>query len=217
MIKAIPTNYRGITFRSRLEAHWAVFFDVLGIKYHYELEGFDLGHTCYLPDFFLPGKNVWLEIKPKPPTNEEWNKAASLLLALVKSGSNAGVGILYGRPWLDDTGPEYCYLSFSPQIGRHCLDEEEKEYNDITKDNITIDYIDDDECIFVQCRRCGEISLDGLGIHFPQKARDGYSGLHGCCDRESATLPQTELLLKAYKEATDKKFSSNKDGAQYLL
>lgn len=206
MIKAIPTKHRGITFRSRLEAHWAVFFDELGIKYHYELQGFDLGHVCYLPDFFLPEHNIWIEIKPKAPTHDEWDKAASLLLALVKSGSNAGVGILYGRPWLDDNGPEYCLLYLLPELGRHFFGEDDNNYIDITIENLTTDYIDTGEYIFVQCRRCEKISIDGLGIHFPEKSKDGYSGLHGCCDRESATIPMSSLLLNAYQEATDKKF-----------
>jgi len=42
MVKAINTEYNGYRFRSRLEARWAVFFDALGIKYRYEVEGFDL-------------------------------------------------------------------------------------------------------------------------------------------------------------------------------
>ena len=64
-IKAIETVYKGYRFRSRLEARWAVFFDALGVKWEYEKEGFDLGEAgWYLPDFWLPGLNLWFEIKP---------------------------------------------------------------------------------------------------------------------------------------------------------
>ncbi len=150
MIKAIPTKYRGIPFRSRLEARWAVFFDAIGFKYHYELEGFDLGHVWYLPDFFLQERDTWVEIKPKLPTKEEWYKAASLLLALVKTGSKANVAILYGRPWLDEKNPEYCYLNLMPQIGRHYLNNGEDDYLDVTNESITTEYIDDNERIFVR-------------------------------------------------------------------
>jgi len=63
-MKAIQTNYNGLKFRSRIEARWAVFYDVLGIKYEYEAEGFDLGDgILYLPDFWLPQHQVWAEIK----------------------------------------------------------------------------------------------------------------------------------------------------------
>lgn len=42
MIKAIETGYKGFRFRSRLEARWAIFFDVLDVPWEYEPEGFDL-------------------------------------------------------------------------------------------------------------------------------------------------------------------------------
>ena len=54
MIKAIPTRYHGIKFRSRLEAKWAVFFDACGVDWSYEPEGYSLlDGECYLPDFLL--------------------------------------------------------------------------------------------------------------------------------------------------------------------
>ena|SRR5258708_5909504 len=61
----IETAYNGYRFRSRLEARWAVFFDALGLRYEYEKEGFDLGEAGrYLPDFWLPDLECWLEVKP---------------------------------------------------------------------------------------------------------------------------------------------------------
>ena len=65
VIKSIETVYNGYRFRSRLEARWAVFFDAMGIKYEYEMEGFDLGDgVYYLPDFYLPDLDVFVEVKP---------------------------------------------------------------------------------------------------------------------------------------------------------
>jgi hypothetical protein len=63
-IKAIETAYNGYLFRSRLEARWAVFFDAADIGYAYEPEGFDLDGLHYLPDFWLPDLQAWVEIKP---------------------------------------------------------------------------------------------------------------------------------------------------------
>lgn len=64
-IKAIETYYNGYKFRSRLEARWAVFFDAACISYWYEPEGFTLPDgTCYLPDFYLPDENMYVEVKP---------------------------------------------------------------------------------------------------------------------------------------------------------
>lgn len=50
-IKAIETKYNGFRFRSRLEARWAIFFDSIGLKYEYEIEGFEMNGIRYLPVF----------------------------------------------------------------------------------------------------------------------------------------------------------------------
>ena len=42
-LRAIPTKYAGHTFRSRLEARWALFFDLLHLPWEYEPEGYFLG------------------------------------------------------------------------------------------------------------------------------------------------------------------------------
>jgi hypothetical protein len=78
MIKAIATKYDGRFFRSRTEARWAVFFNAIGIKYEYEKEGFKLEHGCYLPDFWLPEIDCWIEIKGEKPTENENNLCSDL-------------------------------------------------------------------------------------------------------------------------------------------
>lgn len=63
-VKAIETRYAGCQFRSRLEARWAVFFDNLDIRWEYEPQGFtSVFGTPYLPDFHLPGDDLWVEVK----------------------------------------------------------------------------------------------------------------------------------------------------------
>jgi hypothetical protein len=79
--RAIETRYKGYRFRSRLEARWAVFFDALSVTWEYEKEGYDLGDSgWYLPDFWLPGLNMWVEVKPNAEawTREATDKAAEL-------------------------------------------------------------------------------------------------------------------------------------------
>lgn len=57
----IPTTYRGVRFRSRLEAKWACFFDLMGWRWEYE--PFDA--DGYIPDFVLLGDDpVLVEVKP---------------------------------------------------------------------------------------------------------------------------------------------------------
>lgn len=78
--KAIETLYRGHRFRSRLEARWACFFDALGISWEYEGEGYVLEGVKYLPDFWLPEQECFVEIKGQEPTMEEKIKARLLSL-----------------------------------------------------------------------------------------------------------------------------------------
>jgi hypothetical protein len=59
---AIPTTYKGVRFRSRLEAKWAAFFDA--VDWPWEYEPIDLGG--YIPDFVLPftPAPILVEVKP---------------------------------------------------------------------------------------------------------------------------------------------------------
>jgi hypothetical protein len=70
-IAAIETKWNGITFRSRLEARWAMFMSHLGVPYLYEHEGYELDSGRYLPDFWLPEIGAFLEIKPRQPSTQE--------------------------------------------------------------------------------------------------------------------------------------------------
>jgi len=64
IVKPIPTKYRNVLFRSKLEARWAEFLDRLQIKWNYEVEGYELGNgERYLPDFFLSEQDTFLEVK----------------------------------------------------------------------------------------------------------------------------------------------------------
>lgn len=80
-IKPIPTRYDGYSFRSRLEARWAVFFKTLHLPYRYETDGYRVGGVNYLADFYFPDEEekgltaCYVEIKPNEPTPEEEYKA----------------------------------------------------------------------------------------------------------------------------------------------
>lgn len=87
-IKAIPTYYNGTWYKSRLEARWAVFFDLVGIKFKYEEQPYSMGdyYIQYLPDFVLtnvhwrgehgshyhgkPGSPVFAEVKGRDYYND---------------------------------------------------------------------------------------------------------------------------------------------------
>src|SRR3546814_17155539 len=70
-IKALPSLFKGITFRSRTEARWAVFFEAIGWNWTHEKEGFDLSGEWYLPDFYLADFPMWFEVKPDETDGSE--------------------------------------------------------------------------------------------------------------------------------------------------
>lgn len=69
-IKAIPTKYGGTLFRSRLEARWAAFFDLIGIRWIYEpfeLDGWTPDFMISLPeDAFREVEDTRLLVEVKP-------------------------------------------------------------------------------------------------------------------------------------------------------
>lgn len=110
-----------------------MFYDSLGIPYDYELEGFDLNGLWYLPDFWLPNQDCWVEIKATEPTEGEYEKAARLAAASEKT-----VFIFYGAidrqaeaalsgfessaVWIDPTSLEYggCDYGWLWHECQHC-------------------------------------------------------------------------------------------------
>jgi len=59
----IPTVYNGHTFRSLMEAQWAVFFDYFGFRWNYEPKGFEHDAERYLPDFYIRDFDLYVEVK----------------------------------------------------------------------------------------------------------------------------------------------------------
>ncbi|GAA5648636.1 hypothetical protein [Vibrio proteolyticus] len=98
-VEAIKTTYKGIEYRSRTEARWAVFFDGIGVQFEYEKEYIDLSNgQKYLPDFFLPEFNAFFEVKPNSDAivTEECTKARLLSQDLADQAINV---------WLATGGP----------------------------------------------------------------------------------------------------------------
>lgn len=73
--------YKGIRYRSRHEARWAVFMTELGLPFVYEPEGYKLKAGWYLPDFWLADLGLFIEIKPlgfnKDLSSKEYAKLES--------------------------------------------------------------------------------------------------------------------------------------------
>ena len=105
MYKAIQTAYKGYLFRSRTEARWAMFFDALGVKYRYEVEGYDLNGLWYLPDFWLPDLKYWIEIKGIKPTGIEEEKARRLCHM-----HGGDMVFIFTSPWYTEGALAYTFI-----------------------------------------------------------------------------------------------------------
>lgn len=82
-LKAIPTTYAHVDFRSRLEARWAVFFDLLALPWEYEPERVRVDGVYYDPDFLVvglpvisatgrqPARDFVMEVKPDKELSDE--------------------------------------------------------------------------------------------------------------------------------------------------
>src|SRR5215216_2321763 len=83
--KPLQTKFDGISYRSRTEARWAVFFKELGVAFTYEPRQIRLSNgEHYLPDFFIRDFGAYFEVKPANDAivTEECRKARQLAFDL---------------------------------------------------------------------------------------------------------------------------------------
>lgn len=98
--QAIPTRWNGVNFRSRLEARWAMIFDLVELDWQYEPEGLQLPSGWYVPDFCILEDcgdyfaKHWIEIKPAYPSEKELIKAAEFALT---NEWDLSIHIFYGE------------------------------------------------------------------------------------------------------------------------
>jgi hypothetical protein len=97
-LTAIDTKYNGYYFRSRLEARYAVYLDALGWEYQYEPEGYKLKSGYYLPDFYLPDINCYVEVKPVPLNKLELKLCCELSEIICNENSGMDVILFEGQP-----------------------------------------------------------------------------------------------------------------------
>lgn len=108
VLTPIETRYKGILFRSRIEARWALFYDKIKEPWEYEREGYKLdASTYYLPDFWMPRLDCFIEIKGAPPNFEEEAKASILAQ---QSGKDAFL-FFGGIPTIE----QYGFINFDPE------------------------------------------------------------------------------------------------------
>jgi hypothetical protein len=118
-IEAKPTKYRGTTFRSRLEARWAVYLDnhPLVDSWDYEARTFTHRETgwTYTPDFVVKVGMVlqgWIEVKPEIPTEQTIQEIHSFV-ELLPGCQGFHLGLAFGSFYQEEPrvfmmGPSAC-------------------------------------------------------------------------------------------------------------
>lgn len=130
-MKAIETEYKGIKFRSKLEAQWAVFFDECNVDWEYEPQGFDLGDgVWYLPDFVLhnvgncegadENGDLWIEVKGRMTPQDAkkinyWTKKKGILVLgrLPFVNKNNEIDIFSFIDIANSSGGEYWWMFYN--------------------------------------------------------------------------------------------------------
>lgn len=100
----IPTPYKGITYRSRVEARWAAFFDQLGWTVAYE----PIDADYYIPDFVIMGDDpVAVEVKADL-TVAELDRYSTRVLAAMKDHWRHDV-LIVGSTWEPTGANNFAY------------------------------------------------------------------------------------------------------------
>jgi hypothetical protein len=190
-MKPIETKYNGLRFRSRLEARWAVFFDRLNLKYQYEPEAYVIDGINYLPDFYLPELNLFIEIKPIDPPGEELEK-------IIAFSRHKEILLLVGSPYAKfDRYGRGVRLDY---VGEYFVPMPESEKTPDSDDHL----IWKSPFVFIQCRDCENIGIESRGYHFQDYLEDdlkNHGGFSGFCCSEKTGWASSEKLIAAYEEA----------------
>lgn len=208
---AIPTLYKGIQYKSRLEARTAIFFDFFGVKHQYEKQKYTLGNLKYIPDFWLEDYQMFVEVKGMHPTDLAREKARKLLLqegypVMIVSGVPYTVERelfttpgeyddpedFDPQPMYDYTGePTYSCIYYSPDMSLEPFQRIPVMVGDTY--TWTID------AVWVHCAECRNLCV---GVHFrrPDRNRDYYWPVAGC-SRPGHHVVEIELLDYKMKQA----------------
>jgi len=215
-MKAIETKYKGYRFRSRLEARWAVFFDALGLAWEYEKEGYDLNGIKYLPDFWLPGLDCWIEIKGRDVNDDDRDKCGFLA-----AQSSKRVYMFYGEMVL----PDHTYNGWDRNPS--------EVFFQIEDGVLEAPYGWDAPHQFCQCPDCGSIGIEFDGRSDRLRCKESYGHwakrtgqklgpefkgefVAGCprhaANGDKTYTSDTEALYKAYEVAMSARFEHGESG-----
>jgi hypothetical protein len=143
VIQAIPTTFRGIKYRSILEANWAQWLRERGFNAQYEKRKFKLERGIwYLPDFYIPEIKTFIEVKGNMErVHKPYQLTQQLKRECPKTWPDGGTMLLLAGPVGTLYNTEYSYFMGFNLI--HC--------DNCTLNSIVTEYGNQ------SCRYCGNI------------------------------------------------------------
>jgi hypothetical protein len=185
--------------RSRLEARWAIFFDVLGVRWEYEKDGYVLNSGRYLPDFWMPDLECFIEIKGSRPTTNECDLAAQL-----SAETDNPVYIFAGGIFAPD------YTRRPPAPSSFAF----------------LSGLADDPYLWCRCASCGKfgIQFDGRSFRMPCHRKDGpcfnkLDGDRGITFDDARIVKSFTMAAQArfeFGERGDDRFSGDRRGPESI-
>jgi hypothetical protein len=150
-LAGIPTTFDHINFRSRLEAHWAAFFTLIGWEWEYE--PFDL--SGYIPDFLLkfPHAPMLAEVKPLVTLDLEECRGA---ITKIKNSGWRNEAIIVGSSLFEGCGE----LLFNPLHIGHIL---ERVYGGSDADPNRVEW-ENDLADIGYCSSCDKITVHSSNL-----------------------------------------------------
>lgn len=89
------TEYNGILFRSKNEAKWAKFSDLVRLKYEYEpITVYGINGQQYKPDFYFPDYGIYAEVKSNTTGIQNADMSVKLTSVLVDPTTPVSKGLL---------------------------------------------------------------------------------------------------------------------------
>ena len=185
-ISALESRCLGYVFRSRMEARWAIFMDALKVPFHYELEAFNLGGICYLPDFYLPTMDVFIEVKSPLAGPVDYEK-----IQLLADHTRKAVYVVKTPPEAPCVRETKCGYVWHGSL---------------------FDVFDrggDEEHLWCQCRKCGALGIEWHGL-----SNRIECGCNSSNDIDWPNF-DTDTLVAAYNKSKSWRFDGAKVGAQF--
>ena len=176
-IPAKPTAYDGTTYRSKLEAKWAVFFDALGAEVEYEPFQIEASNGVrWTPDFFIFSgvfnETYVVEIKPIVPNEAYIKFLADIIRFPDPDKKESTILLLIGEPDLHQ--PQG--IAFEPS----------KAWEVIINKGID----------FKRCEKCGQFSLAYI---MPDDIGGGLVMLEHSCSAHSKPNQYAKQIVKNYR------------------